>query len=412
MSEAITSEAKTAVRVTEKGMRRLVSGHPWVFASDLRTNDLRTSDLRTSDSRTSEKPVPGLAAVFNPQGERLGEGFYNPNSKLALRLVTYGDAQVTPELIAARIRQAAAYRERAAAGFTAFRVVHSEADGLPGLTVDKYGDVLVLQQHAAALTAFTDTIVETLSNLYAPEGILARNDSAVRTLEALPQEVTLLAGSVPETVPFTEGNVTLAAAPYTGQKTGAFLDQRENHVYAGQQAYGRALDVFSYHGGFALQLARYADETTAVDSSAPALAQLEKSAAENALSLKTVRGDAFTVLRGLAAAKEGFDTVVLDPPAFAKGRAQVTAALTGYRDLNLHALKLLTVGGRLFSTSCSHFISEAAFLEMLTGAAQDAGRTVRVLTKRGAAACHPEVLGVPETRYLTFVGLEVTDVTN
>ncbi len=389
-----TGEVRAEVSVTEKGLRRLASGHPWVFASDL---------------RSAKSATPGLAAVFNPQGERLGEGFYNPNSKLALRLVTHGDVPVTPELIAARTRQAAAYRERAAVGFEAFRVIHSEADGLPGLTVDKYGDILVVQQHAAALGAFTDTITQTLLDLYAPKGILARNDGAVRRLEALPQEVTVLAGSVPETVPFTEGKVTLAAAPYAGQKTGAFLDQRENHVYVGGLACGRALDVFSYHGGFALQLARYADETTAVDSSAPALAQLEQSAAINTLAVRTVRGDAFAVLRGLVADKDRFDTVVLDPPAFAKGRAQLTAALTGYRDLNLHALRLLTVGGRLFTTSCSHFISEAAFLEMLDGAAQDAGRTVRVLAKRGAAPCHPEVLGIPETRYLTFVGLEVTD---
>ena len=299
-------EARAEASVTEKGLRRLASGHPWVFASDL---------------RPSGKPVPGLVAVFSPHGERLGEGFYNPNSKLALRLVTRGDVQITPELISARIAQAAAYRERAAAGFEAFRVVHSEADGLPGLTVDKYGDVLVVQQHAAALEGFTDLIVGTLGDLYAPTGILARNDGAVRKLEALPQAVTVLAGSVPETVTFTEGGVTLTAAPYTGQKTGAFLDQRENHVYAGQLAQGRALDVFSYHGGFALQLARRADETMAVDSSAPALAQLERSAAVNNLAVKTVRGDAFAVLRGLVVSEDRFDTVVLDPPAFAKGRA-------------------------------------------------------------------------------------------
>ena len=388
----------TDLSVTEKGLRRLASGHPWVFASDLRSRQTRQAAA-----------APGVAAVFGPQGERLGEGFFNPHSKLALRLVTRGDAHVTPELIAARLRQAAAYRVRAAAGFEAFRVVHSEADGLPGLTVDKYGDVLVVQQHAAALAAFTATLVETLSEIYAPTGILARNDNAVRKLEGLPQEVTVLAGSVPETVTFREGDVALTAAPYTGQKTGAFLDQRENHLLAGSFAFGRALDVFSYHGGFALQLARTAD-TTAVDVSAPALAQLGQSAAANGLALNTVRGDAFAVLRGLVAAGEVFDTVVLDPPAFAKGRAQVAAALTGYRDLNLHALKLLGVGGRLFTTSCSHFVSEAAFVEMLAGAAQDAGRLVRVLVKRGAAPCHPEVLNVPETRYLSFVGLEVSSL--
>ena len=352
--------------------------------------------------------LSGLVTALGPEGERLGEGFFNPRSKLALRLVTRGAAPLDGDLIAARIRTAAAYRERIRGDFEAFRVVHSEADGVPGLTVDKYGPVLVLQQHAAALELFTPEIVAVLEDIYRPEGILARNDSGLRILESLPQEVTVLAGSVPEQVPYREGDVTLSAAPYSGQKTGAYLDQRENHVYAGSCAQGRALDVFSYHGGFALQLARCADDVTAVDSSAPALEQLGRAAAENGLTIETVRGDAFAVLHSLVAAGERFDTIVLDPPAFAKGRSHVTQALAGYRDLNLQALKLLEPGGRLFSATCSHFVSEAAFLEMLTGAAQDAGRQLRVLTKRGAAACHPEVLTLPETRYLSFVGLEVT----
>ena len=379
--------------VTPKGARRLRAGHPWVFAGDLR--------------EPADAP-PGLASLVGPSGELVGAGFYNPRSKLAFRLVTRGAEPVTEALIAERLRQAAAHRERAAAGWEAFRAVHSEADGLPGLTVDKYGDVLVLQQHAAALGLFTDVIVQTLTDLYAPTGVLARNDHPLRRLEGLSQEVTVLAGTVPETVPFREGDVTLLAAPYTGQKTGAFLDQRENHVYAGDLACGRVLDVFSYHGGFALQLARHAESVTAVDSSAAALGQLEAGARRNGAALTTVRGDAFGVLRGLVGAGERFATVVLDPPAFAKGRAQLPAALTGYRELNVQALKLLGAGGRLFTASCSHPVSEAAFLEMLAGAAADAGRTVRVLAKRGAAACHPEVLNLPETRYLSFVGREVT----
>ena len=382
------------VVLTPKGARRAASGHPWVFASDL---------------RVTAGAEPGLASAFGPGGERLGAGFFNPRSKLALRLVTRGDEPVTEALVAARLRAAARYRDRAAAGFEAFRVVHSEADGLPGLTVDKYGDVLVLQQHAAALELFTDTIIETLTDLYAPTGILARNDHPVRQLEGLTQTVAVLAGTVPESVPFLEGDVTLTASPYTGQKTGAYLDQRENHVYAGSVAFGRALDVFSYHGGFALQLARRADAVTAVDSSAPTLEQLEAGAKRNGVGLETVRGDAFAVLRAFVADGARFDTVVLDPPAFAKGRAQVAAALTGYRELNVQALKLLGPGGRLLTATCSHSVSEAAFLEMLAGAAADAGRTVRVLAKRGAAACHPEVLGLPESRYLTLTALEVTD---
>lgn len=383
------------LRVTPKGARRLATGHPWVFAGDL---------------RGSADALPGVASLVGPGGEKIGSGFYNPRSKLAFRLVARGDEGVTEALISERLGRAARYRERAAAGFEAFRVVHSEADGLPGLTVDRYGDVLVVQQHAAALELFTGVIVQTLTHLYAPTGILARNDNPVRRLEGLPQEVKVLAGTVPETVPFREGDVTLLAAPFTGQKTGAFLDQRENHVYAGSLAYGRALDVFSYHGGFALQLARHAESVTAVDSSAPALTQLQEGAKRNGVALETVRGDAFAVLRSLVGAGERFATVVLDPPAFAKGRAQLPAALTGYRELNVQALRLLDAGGRLFTASCSHPVSEAAFLDLLSGAAADAGRTVRVLAKRGAAACHPEVLNLPETRYLTFVGLEVTDV--
>jgi 23S rRNA (cytosine1962-C5)-methyltransferase len=385
------------VEVTAKGLRRLQTGHPWIFASDLRA-------LPTTPHGA------GVVVVRGPQGERLGEGFFNPRSKLSVRLVTRGEVALSAELLGERLRRAAHLRERVAAGFEAFRVVHSEADGLPGLTVDRYGDVLVLQQHAAALEAFTETIVSVLTDLYKPQGILARNDSPLRALEGLPQEVRVLAGTVPERVLFTEGEVTLSAAPYTGQKTGAFLDQRENHLVAGEHARGRALDVFSYHGGFALQLARRAETVTAVDSSAAALAVLEASAARNGLPLTTRRGDAFDVLRGLVAAGERFDTIVLDPPAFAKGRAQIPQALAGYREINLQALKLLGVGGRLFSASCSHFISETAFLETLASAAQDAGRLVRLLTQRGAAGCHPQLLALPETRYLTFVGLEVVEL--
>lgn len=383
--------------MSEKGTRRVRAGHPWVFASDLR-------------ARADTPEVPAVVEALGPDGERLGEGWYNPASKLALRLVTRGDARVTAELIDARVRAAVRYREGSTAGFGGFRVIHSDADGLPGLTVDRYDEVLVVQQHAAALAPWLPQIVAMLSEVYRPKGILARNDSAVRVLEGLPQEVTVLSGGVPERVPFREGEVTLFAAPYTGQKTGAFLDQRENHVYAGALARGRALDVCSYHGGFALQLARRAECVLAVDSSAGALAELERGAAANGLSVQTRRGDAFAVLRELCAAGEHFDTIVVDPPAFAKGRAHVANALAGYRDLNLHALALLGVGGRLLSASCSHFVGDEAFRDLLAGAAADAGRRVRVLAKRGAAPCHPELLGLPESHYLSVLALEVTEV--
>lgn len=380
------------VVVSAKGLRRVQQGHPWVFASDV---------------RVPKGAEAGIARLYSAAGELLGSGFYNPHSKIALRLVTRGAVVLGAELVAQRLERAAAYRRRVCPGASGFRAFHSEADGLSGLTVDVYHDVLVVQQHAAALEGFTGVIVDTLSRLYAPKGILARNDSPVRGLERLAQETKVLCGNVPERVVYQEGEVTLSALPYTGQKTGAYLDQRENHVWAGQQARARALDVCTYHGGFALQLAHAGAEVTAVDASEQALAEVQHLAGVNGLELKTQQGNAFEVLRGYLKAGEVFDTVVLDPPSFAKGRTQVAQALKGYHDLHLHALKLLDVGGQLYTASCSHHIAEADFVAMLRQAAAEAGRELRVVARRGAAPCHPEVLTLPESRYLNFFALEV-----
>ncbi|CAN5884763.1 class I SAM-dependent rRNA methyltransferase [soil metagenome] len=393
-----TAQAKTAhvgaLSVTPKGMRRVRNGHPWIFANDL--------------VRGAQPATPGVVAVSDPGGMFVGQALFNPRSKIALRLVTHTSAPVTADLFAERARVAVRYRERVASGFEAFRVVHSEADGLPGLTVDKYADILVVQQHAAALEPFMPAILDVLTRAYRPSGILARNDHAVRALEGLPQTTEVLTGSVPDEVAFTEGEVTLFAAPYSGQKTGAFLDQRENHVYAGTLARGRALDVFSYHGGFALALARHAESVVALDSSAPALEHVAQAAAHNGLSnVTTLRGDAFEHLRAFNAAGETFDTIVLDPPAFAKGRGHLERALAGYKDINLQALKLLAPGGRLVTASCSYHLSDADFYAILQDAAGDASRQVRVLARRTQAPCHPELLGLPETHYLKLAALEV-----
>ena len=375
-------------------MRRVRAGHPWVFANDLRPGP--------------RPATPAVVNVLGPGGELVGQALFNPRSKIALRIVTAGEQPVTAELFKARVRAAVRYRERVANGFEAFRVVHSEADGLPGLTVDKYAGVLVLQQHAAALEPFLPDILDELTQAYRPSGILARNDGAVRALEGLPQVVEVLAGRVPEQIAFSEGEVTLFAAPYSGQKTGAFLDQRENHVYAGTLARGRALDVFSYHGGFALALARHAESVVALDSSAPALEHVARAAERNGLNnVTTLQGDAFEELRALVAAGERFDTVVLDPPAFAKGRSHLERALAGYKDINLQAFKLLAPSGRLITASCSHHLSDGDFYATIREAAADAARGVRVLARRTQAACHPELLGMPETHYLKLAALEV-----
>ncbi len=287
----------TAV-ISQKGLRRLQKGHPWIFESDLKRTDLNQ---------------PGTIEVLDEQGKIWGQGLYNPRSKIAIRLMTLGQ-RIDEALLSQRVQTAMDYRERIRQGWEAFRVIHSESDGIPGLTVDKYGDYLVLQQHSAALEAFMPSILESLQAYYQPQGILARNDSEVRKLEGLDQEVKVILGDVPQEIIFHEGEIKVSAAPYTGQKTGAFLDQRENHVYAGSLAKGRCLDVFSYHGGFALQLAKKAQQVTAIDSSATALAHLQHSASLNSLdNVQTLKGDAFDLLRELVKRGEVFDTIVLDP---------------------------------------------------------------------------------------------------
>ncbi|MBS3934045.1 MAG: class I SAM-dependent rRNA methyltransferase [Truepera sp.] len=386
------------VTITAKGVRRLMLGHPWIFDSDVVT--------------ASDTPLePAVVRAQGLNGAMLGYGLYNPVSKIRVRMVTRHDQPVTTALFRERASAAINLRGEVAAGYEAFRVINSEADGLPGLTVDKYGPYLVWQHHAAALTPFLPAIVDTLQAAYQPIGILARNDAPVRALEGLPREVAVMHGTVPELLSYVEGGVTLPAAPYTGQKTGAFLDQRENHVLAGALSRGRALDMFSYHGGFALQLARRAEQVIAVDSSAAALSHLNRAAAANGLTnLVTVESDAFSYLRAQADAGERFDIIVLDPPAFAKGRDHLPAALAAYKEINLRALKLLGVGGRLCTASCSQHVSEADFQAMLRQAASDAGRVLRLVARRGQAPCHPELLNIPETRYLTFIAVEVIDV--
>jgi 23S rRNA (cytosine1962-C5)-methyltransferase len=386
------------VTITNKGLRRAKTGHPWVFDNDLRAGE-------------STPTVPSIVTLVDMQNNLVGQGLYNPKSKIALRLITKDETPITQDFFARRTEAAIAYRERVVRGYEAFRVIHSESDGIPGLTVDKYGDYLVLQQHSAALEPFMGVILEVLQHHYKPEGILARNDSSVRDLEGLPKEVTVISGTVPEEIPFKEGDVTLFAAPYTGQKTGAFLDQRENHVEAGKVAFGRCLDMFSYHGGFALQLAKHAESVIAVDSSKPALSHIEKAATVNQLNnVSCLQGDAFSLLRDLVKKNERFDTIVLDPPAFAKSRDQAQNALSGYKEINLQAFKLLHAGGRLVTASCSYHVSEGDFYAMLEEAAADARRQVRVVARRGQGSCHPERLAMPETRYLKLAVLEVIDV--
>ncbi|HEX2167863.1 MAG TPA: class I SAM-dependent rRNA methyltransferase [Longimicrobiales bacterium] len=363
-------------------------GHPWIYRSDV-----------------VKQPEGGAGAVHvvDESGGRTGTALWSPTSQIALRFISADhidpDAAFWSERIAAAVR----YRESLSPDATAYRVVHGEADGLPSLVVDSYGEHLVVQLLSAGLEAFRTDIVAALLETCRPTGILARNDVPVRRLEKLPEGIELLHGAVPEQVEVREGGVTYLAAPWSGQKTGAFLDQRENRLRAGALARGRALDCFSYHGSFALHLAGGADHVTAVDSSADALARAAHNAALNgdrAGRIEFVEANAFDFLRAQDDAGETFDTIVIDPPAFAKRKDALQAALRGYKELNLRALRILRPGGTLCTFSCSYHLSPWHFREMLESAAADAGRPVRWIEWRGQASDHPEIVQIPESSYL------------
>jgi 23S rRNA (cytosine1962-C5)-methyltransferase len=391
----------TAV-VNRRGAARWTGAqHPWIYRSDvLSPPAVEAGVVRVVDER---KAVIGMA-------------LWSPASQISLRLLTRDERGVDAGFWRQRIGEAAAYRRTLALDGTAYRVVHGEGDGLPSLVVDRFGEYLVVQLLSAGLERWRSEIVAALVDEFSPAGILARNDVAVRRHERLPLEVELLYGAVPESVEVREGVARYLAAPWTGQKTGAFLDQRENRARAGTLARGRALDCFSYHGSFALHLAGGASEVTAVDSSDQALARARENAALNGFGEATAEGglrnassgarfhfveaNVFDYLRELEGARERFDIIVVDPPAFAKRRDAVHAALRGYKELNLRALRLLAPGGHLCTFSCSFHLGAPLFREMLESAAADSGRPVRWIEWRGQAADHPEILQIPESGYL------------
>jgi 23S rRNA (cytosine1962-C5)-methyltransferase len=293
---------------------------------------------------------------------------------------------------------------------TAFRLVHGEADGCPSLICDRYDRWLVIQLLSAGLERFRDEIVEALIDLVRAEGILARHDVPVRAKEGLPRETTVMFGDVPREIEVVEYGIRYLAAPWEGQKTGAFLDQRENRALAGAIARGRALDCFSYHGSFALHLARHATSVIALDSSAAALARASENAARNQFGhIEFVETDVFEWLRAAERRRERFDTIVLDPPAFAKTRDALPSALRGYKEINLRAMRLLTESGLLFTASCSYHLTKPLFLEVLEAAAADSGRRIAVRELRGQPLDHPEVLTIPESGYLKGALLEALD---
>ena len=306
-----------------------------------------------------------------------------------------------------RLIQAISLRQRVVRDSNACRLVFSEADLLPGLILDRYGPFLVMQMLSQGMERCRDLVVHCLEELLQPAGILARNDASVRTLEGLERETAVVAGHIPERVPIEMNALKLEADLFRGQKTGAYLDQRENYVAAANHARGRILDCFTAAGGFALHLARRADSVEAIDSSAPALATAQANARANQIdNIQFRQADVFDFLSGI---ERRYSMVVLDPPAFAKSRKQLDDAARGYKEINLRALRLLDAGGILVTCSCSQHVSEAMLLQIVAEAALDAGKTLRVLERRTQAADHPILLTVPETLYLKCLILEVLE---
>ena len=383
----------TAV-ITAKGAERWRQGHPWIYKADV----------------ASAPREPGIVRVTDRRGRFQGQALCSPASQIRLRLLSRHDVTIDRQWWIAAIRAAAS--RRAGIEATAYRVVHGEGDGLPSLIVDRYGAYLVVQLLSAGLEAARTDVLAALHEVLAPEGILLRHDASVRRHEGLPLEVVAAYGAVPDNVEVTEYDVRYFAALQTGQKTGSFLDQRENRRLIGAAARdgGRALDLFTYHGSFALHLARRAAQVMAVDQSGEALARGRRNAALNGLTNITWReANAFDLLRDFEAREERFDTVVLDPPAFAKNKASVSRALAGYKEINLRAMRLLTPGGLLLTCSCSYHVHRPEFLAMLADAARDSGRRLELRALMGAAADHPELLNVPETAYLKAALLAAVD---
>ncbi|HET9384049.1 MAG TPA: class I SAM-dependent rRNA methyltransferase [Gemmatimonadales bacterium] len=379
----------TAVKVTVRGAERWKQGHPWIYRSDV-----------------AEEPdkTPGIVHVSDRKGKFLGQALYSPTSEIRLRLLTRGTEPIDATWWTKRIGDAA--ERRADISASAWRAVHAEGDGLPSLIIDKYGPYIVAQLLSAGLETARADVLTAIREVFGPEGILLRNDAAVRRHEGLPSEVVLAVGEVPEVVEVVEDGVKYLAAPWSGQKTGAFLDQRENRALIGQHTKpgGRALDLFAYHGSFALHLARKAKEVIAVDQSTEALARGAENARLNGISNIIWReANTFDLLRELERRREQFDTIVLDPPAFAKTKANLERAVAGYKEINLRAMKILAPGGSLFTSSCSFHVSRDVFHAMLADAARDSGRRMQFLAATGAAGDHPELLNVPETGYLKGV---------
>jgi 23S rRNA (cytosine1962-C5)-methyltransferase len=382
------------VRISAKGADRARARHCWIYRSDL---------LETSNTQ------PGaVVRITGPGGEVLGSALYSSRSQIALRVVSFDAGAIDAEFWRSRLIAAENLRERVVRDRTAYRLVYGESDLLPSLIVDRYGDCLVIQTLSQGMDALKQMWIEMLAERYSPRAIVERNEARVRELEGLPRQAHFVCGQVPSEMIIEEQGVKMSIDLVRGQKTGSFLDQSENRIASERYARGRALDCFTFQGGFALHLAGGADRVIAIDSSDAAIAGARRNAEINGLAnIDFVQGNVFDILHEMESAGERFDTIVLDPPAFAKNRGSVEAARRGYKEINLRAIKLLTSGGTLITSTCSYHISEIEFLNLISEAAADAHRSVRLLEKRMQSRDHPVLISMPETYYLKCMILSV-----
>jgi 23S rRNA (cytosine1962-C5)-methyltransferase len=381
--------------ISPKAVDRLQAGHLWIYRSDV---------LECAASPGS------IVIVKDKKGRIYGRAFYSSNSLITLRLITQEDRDIDKNFWRQRIEQASQLRKQVVQNSEVFRLVHGEGDWMPSIIVDQYGEVLSIQTLSQGSEQVKPVLTELLLELFQPKAIIERNDSKVRALEGLPQTISILHGSDSGEIVCSENGRPFYYQLLSGQKTGAFLDQRENRVWAAALAHGSALDCFCYSGSFAVHLASVCDEVEAIDMSEPAVGLGRRNADLNGLSnVRFETENVFDRLKLYDHLKRRFDTIVLDPPAFAKNRSHVEAALRGYREINLRALRLLNPGGVLVTASCSQLIDETLFLNLLTQAASDARKKVQVLQKRTQGQDHPFLLSMPETFYLKCLFLRVLD---
>ena len=378
------------VKITARGAKRIRKGHLWVYRSDVR--------------RASDTSGGAVVRVVDEAGNFVGLAFYSNASEIALRFLTTSDEAIDREWWRARLRQCAERRAAIAVETNAYRLVYSEGDLLPSLIVDSYDDVLVIQALSQGTDRLQSTLVELLIEEFKPRAIVERNDARVRELEGLERRTGTLYGEASAEIEINQHGMRFLVTPLSGQKTGAFLDQRENYLAARRVGRGRTLDCFTFNGGFALHVAPACEKVIGIDISADAVAAAQRNAELNeARNVEFREANVFDALREMEATGERFDCIILDPPAFAKNRASLPAAARGYKEINLRALKLLNRGGVLITCTCSYHVSEQMFLEIIEDAALDARRRLQIIENRGQSSDHPVLLGVPETHYLKCV---------